>query len=309
MAVTYTTSRLLADIKRLGHFPANQQTFQDADLLAMLDYELQTYIVPMMMKVREGFFTRIKEYPIDSAVAAYKFPERAIGSRLGDVQLVIGNYIEQLRLINVGQLDSNVGSPVGARAFTVQGNNIVLIPIPTYGILRVYYHTRPSKLVKPIDCAQIISIDRSLNQVTVGSTPSTFNLSALYDLVGQNPGFDTSGEDRAITNLTANVITFSSALPTDLQVGDYVCLSGQSPIAQIPVELMPLLTQACVVKVYEIQGYMDKLKAAKDKLAQMQTDLMALITPRVEEAPKIINAAQNDVTVSTRFGFNRFRRY
>ena len=308
MGASYTTTRLLADVKRAAHFPTNQNTFTDDDLLAMYNYEMQTYVVPMLMKVREGFFTRHVDYTIDSSNANYPIPERAIGSRLDDVQLVIGNYIEQLRLIQVGQLDSQVGSPVGARAFTMQGNNIVLIPIPTSGILRVYYHTRPSQLVKENACGQIISIDTALNQVVVGSVPSTFSLTSVLDLVSNTSGFDTEGEDLTLANLTGTTLTFNETLPTELKVGDWVCLSQQSPIAQIPVELMPLLTQAVVVKVYEIQGY-DKLEAAAGKLDQMQVALMALITPRVEEAPKVINAPKNDVTVSTRFGFNRFRRY
>lgn len=309
MALNYTTQRLLADIKRLGHFPTNQNTFQDADLLAMFNYEMQTYIVPMLMKVREGFFTRHVDYAISASNGRYRIPERAIGSRLDDVQLVIGNYIEQLRLIQIGQLDSEVGSPVGARAFTMQGNDIVLIPIPTSGILRVYYHTRPSDLVKTTECGQIISIDTSLNQVVVGSVPSTFSLTSTLDLVSNTSGFDSEGENMTLANLTGTTLTFNAALPDALKVGDWVCLAQQSPIAQIPVELMPLLTQAVAVKVYEIQGYQKKMESTAAKLQQMQADLMALITPRVEEAPKIINAPQNDTTVSTRFGFNRFRRY
>lgn len=309
MALNYTTSRLLSDIKRLGHFPTNQNTFQDSDLLALYDYELQTYVVPMLMKVREEFFTRHVDITLDPANGRYPIPERAIGSRLGDVQLVIGNYIEQLRLVQIGQLDSEVGSPVGARAFTIQGNDIVLIPVPTSGVLRVYYHTRPSQLVATSACGQILSINTGLNQVVVGSVPSTFTLSSTLDLVSNTSGFDTEGEDLTLANLTGTTLTFNETLPTNLQVGDWVCLAQQSPIAQIPVEVMPLLTQAVVVKVYEIQGYDSKVDQAAKKLQQMQTDLMALITPRVEQAPKTINAPKNDVTVSTRFGFNRFRRY
>lgn len=309
MALNYTTQRLLADIKRLGHFPTNQNTFQDPDLLAMFDYELQTFIVPMLMRVREGFFTRHVDYAISSSEGRYPIPERAIGSRLDDVQLVIGNYIEQLRLIQIGQLDSQVGSPVGARAFTIQGNDIVLIPIPTSGILRVYYHTRPSQLVATTACGQILSINTALNQVVVGSVPSTITLTSVLDLVSNTSGFDSEGENLTLANLTGTTLTFNETLPTDLAVGDWVCLAQQSPIAQIPVEIMPLLTQAVVVKVYEIQGYQKKMESAAVKLQQMQSDLMALITPRVEEAPKVINPPNNDVTVSTRFGFNRFRRY
>lgn len=307
--LNFTTQTLLAQVKRYGHFPTNQNTFQDSDLLDILDESMRTYIVPMLMAVREGYFTRYKDYTIDPANGVYPIPERAIGSRLGDVQLVIGNYIEQLRLINIGQLDSQVGSPVGARAFTVQGNNIVLIPVPTSGTLRVYYHTRPSSLVKTTDCGQIISIDTNLNQVVCGSLPASFNLSSVLDLVKNASGFDTLQEDATLANLTGTTLTFNGALPTGLQVGDWVCLAQQSPIPQIPVEIMPLLVQKAVVKIYEIQGDQTKSKLAAADLVTKQEDLMKLVTPRIEEAPKVINPPNNDVTVSTRFGFNRFRRY
>jgi hypothetical protein len=60
-------------------------------------------------------------------------------------------------------------------------------------------------------------------------------------------------------------------------------------VPQVPVEFQQLLAQRVVVKIYELQGYLDKMKAAQAKLEEMEMALTALITPRMQAAPKVIN--------------------
>lgn len=306
MATVYTTTRLLADIKRSAHFPTNQTTFEDSDLLAIADYELQTFILPLMLRIRENYLLKDRSVPISGE--SYPIPTRAIGGKLADVQLIVGNFIEQLRLIQIGQLDSTIASPVGARAFYIKRNSIILTPVPTYGDLKISYYSRPGKLVGALECGQITDIDTLNSTITVSAVPSTFTTQQLYDLIQNQSGFDTLSEDIQVTNIAGNVLTVST-IPDLLAEGDWISLAGEAPIAQIPVELMPLLTQAVVCEIYEIQGYLSKLERAKAKLDKMSEDLMALVTPRVSEAAKIIGPPQNDVAVTTRFGYNRFRRY
>lgn len=306
MAGSYTTTKLLADIKRLGHFPTNEETFEDSDLLALADYEMQTFIVPMVKQARENYWLKHKDYQVSEDELL--IPDRAIAGGLTDLQLIVGANIEHLRYLEVSQLNSTIGSPVGAFAFTVQYNKIIIVPSPTIGFIRAYYYCRPSNLVKTTDCARISSIDTLLNQVVVESLPSTMTTGIEIDFIQNTSGFSIMEMDQAITGVAGTTLTFSS-LPEDLAEGDWIALAGESPIPQIPVEFQPLLTQAVVVKICEIQGYLDKMKVAQQKLDRMREDLLTLIDPRIAEAPKVINSQPNGPLTNNWYWPGWFRRY
>jgi hypothetical protein len=306
MANVYTTVTLLDDILRSGHFPLNQTTFQKPDLLALADQQIKTYISPLLLGVRESYYTMYKDIPINGA--RYDIPDRAIGSRLLDVQLIVGNDVEQLARMDIGQIDSEVSSPLGVNSYYLLNNYIVLSPVPTYGVLRIYYHTRPSRLVQISECSQITAINTVTNEVTVSSLPSTFTLSQTYDFVRNTNGFATLKEDVTLTNIAGLVLTFSS-LPDNLSIGDWVCLSEQTPIPQMPLEVKDLLLNLVVHNTYQIQGYQQKASDMEKTIEKIESRILKLITPRVEQSPKIIGPPRNDVSTSTRFGFNRYGRY
>src|SRR5690606_8653031 len=95
------------------------------------------------------------------------------------------------------------------------------------------------------------------------------------------------GIDQTITGISGTTIEFSS-LPDELAVGDYVCLAGESPVPQIPVEFHALLAQEVVVKVLEALG--KSTKDAKDDLKTLKENLPNLITPRVQgESRRVVN--------------------
>lgn len=74
-----------------------------------------------------------------------------------------------------------------------------------------------------------------------------------------------------------------------LSVGDWLALEGQTPIPQIPVEFRPLLEQRVVVKLYELQGFLEKMKIAQKKLEELERSTFTLITPRVKSSTKVIH--------------------
>lgn len=304
---TYTTTRFLADVKRLGHFPTLQSTFLDADLLALGDYELQTLVLPQIMSTREGYFLTYQDFPITTGIQ--QIPNRAIGGAVHAVQIITGNNVENLKYIEISQLESTLGSPVGSRAFYVQGNNVILTPVPTSGVLRLYYPSIPGQLVLTSACTQVQQIFTS--SIIVASYPATFTVGTTVDFIKDASGFDTLARDVAITGFGGStLIQFTSGtIPTGLAVGDWLSLSGTSPIPQIPVEAQPILVQATVVKVLEIQGYTQKHDMAQTKLKEMQSALMNLITPRIKENAKVIVNNDGNTLTPNRIGYNRYGRY
>ena len=109
----------------------------------------------------------------------------------------------------------------------------------------------------------------------------------IVDLQQSQPQFDVLGPCE-ITAINGLDITLDGDV-TLLDVGDYLCPEDQSCIPQIPVEFQQLLAQRVVCKIYELQGYLDKLKAAKEIQKEMEDALTALITPRMQSSPKVIN--------------------
>ena len=282
----YTTTELLADIRRKGHIPPNQTPFQDADLLAMADFELQTSILSQIRSCRENYFLTYTDFSISSD-SNYKIPLRAIGSALSAVQLVVGTTIYQIDRVEISQQFSTLTSPNGFYSFYIQGNSVVVLPSPTTGTIRLWFYTRPNTLISPTAAAQVSSV--SGNVITCLSVPTTFTTGTPLDIIKDQPGFEALLLDTRPT-LIAGVAVTIPGTPTTTIEGDWVALAGQTPVPQIPVEFRPLLIQRVVVKYYESQGYLDKMKAAQAKLVEMQQDILQLINPRVAEAPKRVVA-------------------
>jgi hypothetical protein len=282
-----TSDNLISSIKTKASVPTSQNLFTNQTFLDILNEELLTSIVPQIMSVKEEYFVADYDITVTSGTNSYSIPERAIGGKLRDVQLVSSSQTHSLpRLF---QEDDNY-STSDRFGFYIKGNKIIISPTPTNSTdtLRLSYYRRPSKLVLTSACAQITSIDTANNQVTVSSLPSTITVNTEIDIVKNKSGFECLEIDKSISGISGTTITFSS-LPTDLSQNDWICLAGESPIAQIPQELHPVLTQAAVVKCLESMGD-NKWQVAEQKLQQMKEAVFQLISPRVDgESKKIIN--------------------
>ncbi len=286
----YLTSDLVTSIQRRSAVPSSQVTFQTTDFYAMLDEEIKSKIVPLILRTIEEFYVRHLDIPIIANQANYPIPTRAIATSLRNVQVIDINNEDNRRELERLAPEDLYSSYSGDYRFTIQkngfyieGNDIYIYPTPTQTInnLRLTYYCRPNLPVDPSQCAQVQSINFTTNQITVVSLPTTFSTLTPLDFVQANPGFDWTAQDMTPTNIAGNVLTFGSALPTDLAVNDYICLSGQTCVVQVPAELHPLLVQYVVVRVLSAQGDSEALQAANFELQQLQENAMTLISPRV----------------------------
>lgn len=299
----YTTTEFIDSCERVGHIPVSQSPFRPADILAIADQQLQTGILRQILSTRENFYLTYKDNDVN-ATGIYNIPPRAIGGALADIQLVVSGVIQPVVRSEIHEQFSTNSSPNGVYSFYIKGNQIVIVPYPTVGTVRLWYYQRPNNLVATSECSQITAI--SSGTLTVDQTSTTdISTSTPCDLIKDQPFFDTLTTDITPSSVSATQIVFSSSdVPTTLAVGDWVARAGQSPIIQIPVEFYPLLVQRVVVKYYEIQGYLDKMKAAQMKLEEMEKDTFLLINPRVVEAPKTISPSADLIG-----GFSNWRRW
>lgn len=291
---TYTTdSELIPQVKRLAHIPLSQNTFLAADLCAFGNDELRTSILNQIISVRESYYLTSVSYTLDSG-GIYPIPSRAIGGKIHDAQMVVGNSVYQLARIEPKDLNNTVNPPTNSYAFYFQGNYIVTIPVLTSGVLTVWFYVRPSNLVAEATCCLVTAI--TATTVSVSAIASGYAANTVIDFTQAQPPFGLLSYDQAIVSVDVPTTTFTFAagvIPSDLVIGDWICLAGTSCVPQIPLEFHPLLAQRISVKVLESQGYMQKMELAQKKLMEMEKALFNILNPRSEGNAKKISPNRN----------------
>lgn len=289
-SISYTTSALIDSIKRKGSFPSNQSLFSDTDFVEILDGELRTYVIPFVLKAREEYFVTSEDFSIVSGTASYEIPSKAIGKKLRALYTVssTGDLVEIPRLNPEDiAIDRRLIRPYG---YYLQGDNVILYPTPTTaGTLRMFYYKRPNKLVVVDNAAKIASVNTGTYEVTLESLPTSWTTLTSLDVIDKDPSFKTKLEGFTSATVSGVVITVTSAQISYFEAGDYIAESGESPIPQIPVECLDLLVQSSIVKCLEAMGdQTGGYQAAATKLAQLEGDILEVVSQRVEGNPKKI---------------------
>lgn len=283
-----TTTDLIASVKLQGSFPTSDSLFSNANFLSILNLEMQKEISPLLSKINEEFFLQTKSLPTIASKNLYRIPARAIGSGLRDVQLLSGTAITPLvRLYE----EDRTSLSNNTQGYFLKGNQVELSPMPTNATdtLRLVYFRRPSKLVLPAACAQILSIDTALSQIVVSALPSTMTTGTLVDFSQSKSPYDILEMDYAIVSVSGTTLTFTS-IPDDLAVNDYISLAGESCVPGIPEELIPILVQASLCTALSSKKD-QSVELELQKLEQMKITVLSMLAPRVKSNDKkIINS-------------------
>lgn len=294
----FTTTDLLASIKRRASIPSSQNLFTDEDLLAFANEEMDIGLVPSVMRLHEDYLLYKQEIPFEMGVKSYELPERAIGNKLRDIYFRTpdGNRLETTR-INVEDISNYNGVYYNNRLFTyyIFNNTVELLPnqTPGTGTLEFLYYIRPNRLVKTDRTAKIKSIDRTTGVITLDTIPNVFNISELYDLISSKSPHKTLLIDLSITNINTTFKTITvdpASIPTTLRNGDFVNLAKESSIPQVPSDLHAVLAHRVSMRCLEAMSDTEGLQAATAKLQDMEERTGNLIDNRVEGSPlKVVN--------------------
>lgn len=286
MSLLYTTDELIDDILLFGHIPIGNNTFTAANLLRIATLELQTPLMKQILSSRGGYYMTYLDYEVEDGVEGlYPIPSDCVAGALMNIELIQGPTIVPVNQIEESEQFSTNSPTSTSYGFFPRGNYIQILPTPPVGHPRFWYLKRTSELVTTAEASQVTVI--ASNVITVSSIPSSLSIGISIDALGDQPPFNILGT-RSITDVTGSNITLDSAV-TDLSVGDWLAPEGQTPVPQIPVEYRIQLVQRVIVKVYELQGYLDKMKAAEEKLKEYELATLGLISPRVKSQTKIIN--------------------
>ena len=284
----YTVDGMLTRVKTWAAIPTGQPALSDTNLLMILNDELQGTVIPYIMSLREEFFTSHKDYVLTTGQDEYLVPSQAVGGIVREVKRITQSDFSGSRIheYDIPQYDLNRVNFNVTIGFTMRGNYIHMWCYDTNvgDTLRVYYDRRPNQLVKAADCAQATVV--AGNTITCSSVPSSWS-NVTVDIISSIPPFDVTTE--SVTATVSGYQLIFTVAPT-INAGDYICISGTSPVAQIPWESTQMLCQLAVIRILEILNDPSGLQVAKDRYKLLEERMLRILSPRVPgELKKIVN--------------------
>lgn len=282
-AADYTVDGLLTAVRDYANLSANAEDTADDRLLRLFNREQGLYLAALLQRAQSKYRDAVLEIAVTSSLT-YDIPRRAIAAGLVKVEGVDDNG-QTWMLFELNDAQRSKFWPRNGN-FYVQGNQLIFYTAPPTGTLRFTYPRRLSQLVLTESVGIISAINTAAGVVTlVGTPPATFVSGKTFDLVRATPHFDLLAME-VVATISGTALTFAPTdLPAGLEVGDYVCLPGQTAACSAPYELHAVLAQR--VALMWLTGKGDPLaNTCAEMLKQMQGDAMAIIEPRVEkEAP------------------------
>lgn len=312
-APDYLVDGLVTSLKNKYLTPQSQNTFDDDDIVSLLDEEMRACIVPLVSSVYEEYWVENYDQAVTGA-ASYTVPQRTAAAVLRDIVFVDtqGNEIDMQQLSPV-QIKSTFPFgfqlPLYTFGYYLQNDKVFLYPQQaqnaTQYTLRMKFIRRPNNLTLSSNCGQVQSFSSITNIVTLGSLDSTWTTSTTFDIIQNFPQFSAIDEDVAITNIntSTNQITLSS-IPSGLAVGMWFCPTLMSCIPQIPYEAFSALVWRGVLTLAESLGDSQGAQLGEKRFQDAKISLLQLMTPRVQGGTKKVvnrNSPYNWGTMGTPF--------
>lgn len=294
----YSLTALLADVRRVGSIPAAAGTgSQDADLIAHLNSALLT-VSAEVIKCREGFLRRYKDYSISATTNRYRIPTRAVGNRLAALLLLdsggrVLRKLDEIAYSNLSQFN-NVTDVMG---YMLEAGDIVMTPVNPSGAvatIRMVFYCRPGQLDSSLDaaagdCFTVTAV--SGNILTLMASHGLTTLTKVDVLKGGAP-FEYLSVDELPGAAASTTVTVADG--RRVEVGDFVCKADKSPVAQVPDCFQPVLVALAAQKFWRALNDSEAVKSLELELygADGKNGLVgearALISPRNEEGAKKI---------------------
>lgn len=292
--MAYTWTEFIDQTKSRCALPTSQTTYTTARLLALTNAEFGSRLVPIIDKIREGYYSYDIDTPLNST-GVYDIHSRASGAKIISACLIDDTERYELTRYFERDLEDYNTSPCNY-GYYLKRSQLILVPRQpsSWPTLRQTIFLRPPRIVDNESAAQITNINTGTGDITCDTVPTSWTTADTFDMVQQNPHFDTLSLDltiSAITTGSGGVLTFTpAALSSRLAVGDWIGLSGESPVIQAPVEVQPLLSQYVANILLKGQGDTASYKAGVEDAKNLRESILSLISPRSQnEGKKLVN--------------------
>ena len=277
-----TTSDLLESVKRGSSVPTYQPRFSTTDLLALADEEIESKIIPLIKSLRQDYFLFQQSQSTVANQSNYQIPHRAIGGTILDL-IYDSNSLKHIDPSQATQSAS--GDP---HSFYFLQDSVVLYPTPSSSKTLIFtYELAPGKLVETSECVQASA--KSSTSITSFSIPSTFLANVEVDFIKGNGQCASLALEKSVSNVSSTNVDFASdTIPSAFEVGDWVCLAGESCVLQIPKETRPLLALAVQARIFEAIGDENMIQLTDRKLKEKLEQVKSVLTPRIKFENQVI---------------------
>lgn len=286
------SAELLADVKRKAQIEDGQDTLTDSDILDLATKELQTVITPKILSVRENFLATYKDYTL-SSIRTYRLPSSSTGDKILAVEVIETGSSQRRRLVQIDMMENPA-----REGFYIRSGSIVLSDfVATTGTLRIHYCARPGALTETVKYVASLSD----NNTAVMSAAHGISTNYSVSFQRSDSPFEYVAQNLIVTAATPTDLTFAENLSTlGVGLGDMMTITAtdgtaadalkesKAFIPQIPLELHDWLSYRVACRVLEHLGHQDLLEQKIGKVGDIEKDLLALISPRVDKDGKII---------------------
>jgi hypothetical protein len=248
-----------------------------------------------------------------------QIPSESTGLRLRDVYLVgtDGSFYNLPRLTPTQAASQNFGNVLwgpgynnqnqSIGGFFLQGNTVQIFPygLASGKLVRMTYQRAPADLCLTTDAGRIIDITGDVCTIDkvlpwFGTLQASTLATRVGIISGELPHEYVKDSNIPVTVYTSyapisntpllssvgNVITLEPGLGANVQIGDWICPTGQSVYAQnIPKELLPALIQKAAEMCIHAAGDADGQRIAGAEFTNMMKMGLMQIAPRVIGKP------------------------
>lgn len=269
----FSAESILKGAKARTLLPTNQFQLEDSEYLELIDDDLQTVIVPLLMSLRQNYFLTHKDYTIktDESVAGFGddefglFPfgspipvstqdllERTVGLVVKDIWYMDTNnkVLGECPQITFGDIKNYNNF---AQGWYFENSKIVFHPIQNFNNqnIRIFSFRKPGTLIDSSKAASIVFSNPTTMEIQVDVVPDGWGIGTKLDIIRGKQGFDSVVDNIMIVSpIVANRFQVTQ-LPSNLNNGDIVTPAGYAPVAQIPLNAIPLLKQRGAIKILE----------------------------------------------------------
>jgi hypothetical protein len=305
---TWTVDDLLARVKRKCQFPTVNAKLTDAEIVQIIDEEIQTDIYAALQMVRSEYCVAHREltYPADARYV--QLPSVLASSTFVDVWRKEPDsdppvYYPLTRAPSGAPWNGTQTTTSTPSAFAIEGDRLALVQRPAAEVtLLLRYERRPSRLHLVTDArsAPIVSYNPATFAITI--TPptgfaTTCPVGTTVDIVRATPSFDALVQGMEVSVVASPVWTLITGdidhttpdtapiTQSDVNVGDYLTLTGETPIFPLPEMWLPVVLYAASAAACREVGDMQQgevNEAAAQKLIERATSFAA---QRVRKAP------------------------
>ena len=310
-SLTWTTTDVLADVRRAASLPTTSTDWTDAVLLREVSNVLWGFAGWALSQGGEGRMLSDLDRAVTSVLPGvsgqreFLIPPGAILGTLEDVTFTDASGQNEARLLRIDHADARsfaTPTETGAPgAYALVGDRIRLYPIPsTGGTLRLTYPRRHAELVA--DAAANVStlvsatsasstttqltIALAITGLAVGDTLDVIRASYPHSPIVESCEVTAIGGanllvtvDRPLTSFTGNVLS-----------GARVVRAGRSPYVSMPLELRVCITEKTCANVLRAMGDLQGSAASEQAATVELARAMQALSPRTKrDKPKAIN--------------------